>query len=140
MKKMVWFVVMVVLFVLSLVVLEAYAVDLAQPSKTQLKKTVIEIDYGGIHPSRTIEVRLAKASTVLELLQNVAEVKTHPVGGYVMVVSIDGVEGKRGEMAWYYTVDGKSPGKVANSNVLNGEHRIKWIYKKDVCSSKVDKK
>lgn len=140
MKRIVWFAVVVVLSVLSLVVLEAYAVDSAWLSKAQSKKTVIEIDYGGIHTSRTIEVPSEKGNTALELLQAVAEVKTHPVGGYVMVISIDGIEGKRGEMAWYYTVDGKSPGKVANSNVLNGEHHIKWEYKKDICSPKVDKK
>lgn len=140
MKRTVWFVVTVVLFVLSLGVLEEYVVNQVQPFKAQTKKMVIEIDYGSIRPSRIIEVPLVKASTVLELLQAVAEVKTHPVGRYVMVVSIDGIEGKRGQMAWYYTVDGKSPGKVANSNVLNGAHHIKWEYKKDVCSSKVDKK
>ena len=104
------------------------------------KKVVMEIDYGNIRPSRIMEVASVKGKTVLEVLQTVAAVATHPVGKYVFVTSIDGVEGKRGETAWYYTVDDKSSEELAYTKVLNGTERIKWTYKKDVCSGKIDGK
>jgi hypothetical protein len=87
-----------------------------------------------------VDAPWVKNRTVLEVLQAVATVKTHPVGQYVFVAAIDGIEGKRGEMAWYYTLDGKSADELAYSKVLNGTERIRWVYKKDVCSWKVDGK
>ncbi|MCK4249427.1 MAG: DUF4430 domain-containing protein [Candidatus Omnitrophica bacterium] len=125
-----------VLCVSSVITLESWADNQTLDGK----KNVVEIDYGDIRPSRTFEVPWVKDRTVLEVLLIVATVETHPVGQYVFVFSIDGVEGKRGEMAWYYTVDGKSPGKLAYSNVLDDAKHIKWVYKKDVCSCKVDGK
>jgi len=104
------------------------------------KKIVVEIDYGGVQPLRTAEVPSMKGKTVLEVLQTVATVETHPVGQYVFVTSIDGVAGKRGEMAWYYTIDDKSPKELAYSKVLEGNEHVKWAYKKDVCSWRVDDK
>jgi hypothetical protein len=104
------------------------------------KKIVVEIDYGGVQPLRTAEVPSMKGKTVLEVLQTVATVETHPVGQYVFVTSIDGVAGKRGEMAWYYTIDDKSPEELAYSKVLDGTEHVKWTYKKDVCSWRVDGK
>lgn len=112
-----------------------------QPSNTNAtgKNITVEIDYGNIRPSRTVIVPRTKDRTILEVLQTIAEVKTHPADQYVFVVSIDGIEGKRGEMAWYYTVNDKSPDKLAYSNILNNKiNHIKWTYKKDVCSKKVD--
>jgi hypothetical protein len=103
-------------------------------------KVTLEIDYGSVRPSRTVEVPQVKGKTALEVLQIVAVVETHPAGQYVFVTSIDGIAGKRGEMAWYYTVDGKSPKELAYSKVINGTEHIKWTYKKDVCSWRVDGK
>jgi hypothetical protein len=100
---------------------------------------VMEIDYGTVRPPRTTEVSAAHDGTVLEALQTVATVETHPVGKYVFVTAIDGVKGKRGETAWYYTVDGKSPGRLAYAKPLEGARHIRWIYKQDVCSRTVDK-
>ncbi|MDP3786011.1 MAG: DUF4430 domain-containing protein [Candidatus Omnitrophota bacterium] len=100
---------------------------------------VVEIDYGGVRPSRTAEAPLLKGRTALEVLESVAKVKTNTVAGYVFVVSIDGVEGKRGDKAWYYMMDGKKSDKLASSNILNDVSRMKWEYKKDTCSEKVDK-
>jgi len=74
-----------------------------------------------------------------EYAESVAKVKTDTVAGYVFVVSIDGVEGKRGDKAWYYMVDGKEADKLASSNILNDADLMKWEYKKDTCSEKVDK-
>jgi len=104
-----------------------------------VKKITVEIDYGStIRPVRVVEVPLVKGQTVLELLERVASVETHPVGDHVFVTAIDGVEGKRGETAWYYKVDGQSPKELAYSKVLGDEKTIKWIYKKDHCSWRVD--
>lgn len=100
----------------------------------------MEIDYAGRLPSRNAEIVLPKGTTVLSTLQAAAEVKTCPIGGYVFVVSIDGVEGARGENAWYYTIDGKNPGELAYSKIIEGPAQIKWSYQKDVCSWKVDNK
>lgn len=127
-KKMSRFVAAVVLC-LSLLAIQANGED---------KKITVEIDYGSVRPSRTVEAALAKDRTALEVLQAVATVETHPVNQYVFVTAIDKVEGKRGEMAWYYEVDGKSADKLAYSNVINDAKCIKWTYKKDVCSCKVD--
>jgi hypothetical protein len=125
----------------SVIVLEAQEENQDSYVNGNNKKIVVEIDYGNIRPNRTVEVPLVKGKTILELLQTAAEVKTHTAGMYVFVTSIDGVKGKRGEMAWYYTVDDKSPEKLAYSKTLNGmEQRVKWSYKKDVCSCKVDGK
>lgn len=104
----------------------------------EYENVVVEIDYGKIRPARTVDVRCAKDKTVLEVLQAAATVETHPVRQYVFVASIDGVRGKRGEMAWYYAMDGKSADKLAYSNVVGNAKHIKWAYKKDVCSCKVD--
>lgn len=99
---------------------------------------VVEIDYGNIQPAVAINVPQAKGRTALELLQAVAEVKTHPVGEYVFVTAINGVEAKRGEMAWYYQIDGKPADKLAYSNLVDTANYLKWEYKKDRCSAKVD--
>lgn len=124
-------VVVAALCVLSVVISASYAI-----SKDNI---VVEIDYGGVRPSRTAEAPLLKGRTALEVLESVAKVKTDTVAGYLFVVSIDGVEGKRGDKAWYYTVDGKKADKLASSHILNDAGRMKWEYKKDTCSEKVDK-
>ncbi|MDD5500918.1 MAG: DUF4430 domain-containing protein [Candidatus Omnitrophica bacterium] len=98
----------------------------------------VEIDYGGKLPLRKADVVLPEGGTVLAALQSVADVGTHRAGGYVFVVSIDGVEGARGENAWYYTIDGENPGELAYSKVIASPAHIKWSYRKDVCSGKVD--
>jgi hypothetical protein len=100
----------------------------------------VEIDYAGNLPLREEEIVLAKGMTALSALQAVAEVKTHHIGEYVFVVAIDGVEGVRGENAWYYTINGKNPGELAYSKIIEGPAQIKWSYQKDVCSWKVDNK
>ena len=108
-------------------------------SNEDSKKIVVEIDYGNVRQSRTIEMDPVKGMTALELLQNVARVETHPVGEHVIVVSIDGVKGKRGDMGWYYTVNGKSADKLAYHYTVDGADHVQWNYKKDVCSITVDK-
>ncbi|MFH1288154.1 MAG: DUF4430 domain-containing protein [bacterium] len=108
--------------------------------KENNNKIIVEIDYGNIRLPRTAEVSSTEGKTVLEVLQTVATVETHPVDQYVFVTSIDGVSGKRGETAWYYKVDDKLADELAYSKILSGTERVKWIYKKDECSWKVDGK
>jgi len=103
-------------------------------------KVVMEIDYGGNLPLREAETVISGDMTVLAALQAVADVKTHCIGKYVFVVSIDGVEGARGRTAWYYTLDGKDPGELAYSKVVGSTSRVRWSYREDVCSGKVDRK
>lgn len=105
------------------------------------KKVNVVIEYGNGQPSRTVEAAVTPGETVLGLLQTVATVETHPVDQYVFVTAIDGVQGKRGEMAWYYTIDGNKADKLAAAKVVaDNTERITWTYQKDVCSCTVDKK
>jgi hypothetical protein len=124
--------------VLSVMVLPAYGV--CKTIANNKKSIVVDIDYGRVAVSRTVTASWVKGMTALEILQSVAEVKTKPVGEYVFVVAIDGVEGKRGDMGWYYEVNGNSSDKLAYSKVLNNADHVRWVYKKDVCSGKVDGK
>jgi len=140
MKKIFRIITMAVFCVSSAVALEARTKDQGAYINEKNNKIVVEIDYGNIQSSRTADVPAVKGKTALEVLQTVATVETQPVGQNVIVTSIDGVKGKRGEMAWYYTVDDKAPGELAYSKVLNGTEHVKWSYKKDVCSWKVDGK
>jgi hypothetical protein len=130
----------IIVFILSTVTFVAWAENQGASVNEGSKKVVVEIDYDSVRPSRTVEVSFIKGKTVLEILQTVATVETHPVGQYVFVTSIDGIEGKRGKMAWYYTIDGKSPRELAYSKIVDGAQHIKWTYMKDVCSEKVDGK
>ncbi|MEK7308710.1 MAG: DUF4430 domain-containing protein [Nitrospirota bacterium] len=139
MRRKVGIIALVVFCIISVATLSLRAENQSSGSENA-KKIVLEIDYGGIQPSRIVEVPLVKGKTVLEVLQTVATVETHPIGQYVFVTSIDGVAGKRGEMAWYYTIDDKSPKELAYSKVLEGKEHVKWTYKKDVCSWRVDGK
>ncbi|KFZ44369.1 hypothetical protein DS62_11710 [Smithella sp. SC_K08D17] len=140
MRRKVRIIAAVIFCILSVVAFLAQAENQRASVNEGGKKIIVEIDYGNNRPSRTVEIPLVKGKTFLDVLQTVATVETHPVGQYVFVTSIDGVAGKRGEMAWYYTIDGKSPGELAYSKVVDGAQRMKWIYKKDVCSWKVDSK
>lgn len=101
-------------------------------------KIQVEIDYGSLRPSRAVEATWKEGRTALAVLQSVATVETHPVGSYVFVTSIDGVSAKRGETAWYYTLNDKPTGELAYTKVPAAGERVKWVHKKDVCSWKVD--
>ncbi|HNZ32008.1 MAG TPA: DUF4430 domain-containing protein [Smithellaceae bacterium] len=127
-----------VFYVLSIFAFTVQAENQKASVSDKGKKITIEIDYGGVLPSKTVEVPLVKGKTILEELQTIATVETHPVGQYVFVTSIDGVAGQRGEMAWYYTIDGMPPGELAYSKGVENVQCVKWIYKKDECSWRVD--
>lgn len=103
------------------------------------KFVTVEINYGEQKAPETIRIECSRPMTALEALQHAARVKTHPVANYVFVTSINGVEAARGEMAWYYAVNGKKP-KVAINQPVKGGDTISWRFVKDVCSCTVDKK
>lgn len=103
------------------------------------KFVTVEINYGELKAAETILVECPETMTALEALQHAANVQTHPVANFVFVVGINGVEGIRGDMAWYYTVNGEKPTLAINQTVKPGD-TISWRYVKDVCSCTVDKK
>jgi hypothetical protein len=102
------------------------------------KDVVIVINYGKERAPKQFSMEWSNNLTALDALQSVIPVETHPVGKYIIVTSIDGVKGERGVMAWYYTINGKSVGKVAYSQLVSVGDTIQWNYTKDVCSGKVD--
>ncbi|NUO08952.1 MAG: DUF4430 domain-containing protein [Candidatus Brocadia sp.] len=101
------------------------------------RDVTIEINYGGMQQNREVKVAWKQGVTALEALQSVATVETRKVGEFLLVVSIDGVEGKRGDMAWYYDLNGKHATSVANKYILHEGDHMKWEYTKDVCTPKV---
>ncbi|MBT3354205.1 MAG: DUF4430 domain-containing protein [Candidatus Scalindua sp.] len=103
------------------------------------EKVKVGIDYGGTRKIRDAETKWTEGVTALEVLESVAQVETHQVKDYIFVTSIDGVKGRRGDKGWYYEINGKRADKLAFRRVLNKDDSTKWIYKKDVCSPKVDK-
>jgi hypothetical protein len=102
------------------------------------EKIKVRIDYGNARQSREANTQWKEGITALEALQSVAHVKTHQTGNYVFVTSIDGVKGSRGDMAWYYEINGKRADKLAYERILHKGDSTRWIYTMDVCSSKVD--
>ncbi|MFC1467516.1 DUF4430 domain-containing protein [Verrucomicrobiota bacterium] len=98
----------------------------------------LKIDYGTQQPARSVQVPFKAGQTALEILQRAATVETHPVGKYVFVSGIDDVKGKRGDMAWYYRINGQPAKKLAFFNIINKPCHITWIYTKDRCSATVD--
>ncbi|MFY9151018.1 MAG: DUF4430 domain-containing protein [Prolixibacteraceae bacterium] len=101
-------------------------------------QVIVEISYGKDLKEKQVSIAWEENLTALEALQKVADVKTHPIKNYVFVIEIDDVLAKRGDMAWYYSINGTLPRKLAiQQPVLPGD-TIRWRYVKDVCSGKVD--
>lgn len=112
------------------------------PSKDSLESkefsVKVIVDYGEAKSLREESIISNHPLTALEALQYVSVVETHPVKEYVFVSSIDSVHTIIGVNAWYYKVNGESPGVLAINNTLNNGDTLKWIYKTDVCSRTVD--
>ncbi len=99
----------------------------------------IQINYGN-NTSQIFSVPIPETGlTALEALMHVADVSTRPVNNHVFVTSVNGVQGKRGEMGWYYEVNNKPADMLAIRNILRAGDTACWIYKTDVCSRTVDK-
>ncbi len=133
------FVLAMVLGVLSLAVWMPNAHSTITQGNKDGKNIVVEIDYGSVRPMRQAQIPCVEGNTALDVLQKAAKVKTHSVRQKIFVSAVDGVEGKRGEMAWYYAINGKPARMLACSNVLKAGDSVRWTYKKDVCSGNVDK-
>lgn len=96
------------------------------------------IDFGGEKQQKETDIETTRQLTALEALQYASIVETHPVGKHVFVSSIDSIQTIRGVKAWYYKVNGESPGILAINNKINNGDTLRWIYKTDVCSRTVD--
>ena len=94
----------------------------------------VEIDYGGLQQSRKVEIAWKQGITALEALRSVTKIETKQAGEFILVNSIDGVEGKNGDKAWYYDINGKRATSFANKCILNEDDHMRWTYTKDVCS------
>lgn len=96
----------------------------------------VEIDYGGRQQSRKVEITWKQGITALEALQSVAKIETKQADEFILVNSIDSVEGQSGARVWYYDINGKRATSVANKCILGQDDYMKWEYTKDVCSPK----
>ncbi len=97
------------------------------------KSIRVEIDYGGLRPSRTIETGYDEGTSALALLRQVAEVQTYQAGTFVFVKSIDKIKSKPGKMGWFYSIDGVKAKKLAGSCLLKAAKNMKWTYKREAC-------
>jgi len=103
------------------------------------QKVSLVIDYSEVKEKETFEVLWEENMTALTALQSCAEVTTHPVGDYIFVTAINDVKATVGVKAWYYRINGESANVLAFRYFVKPGEQITWIYKKDECSSKVQK-
>ena len=108
------------------------------PKANNSAQVVVEIDFGKEKAAKTVSVDYTQNLTALEALQKCAIVKTEPLENLVFVTGIDYVNGKRGEMAWYYKINSENTKKLAISQLVEPGDTIQWRYVKDVCSATVD--
>ena len=113
------------LFLTSMLVLSIQA---------QEQNVTVEVDFGGKQPNETFQVKWFEGMNVLTALQSCATVETYPVKEYIFVTTINGIKTEIGVLAWYYEVNDKSTGKLAFRFPVKPGDKIRWIYKKDVCS------
>ena len=106
----------------------------AEPLHLESKRSItVEIDYGGLLPARKVETAYDEGTSALQLLQQVAEVKTHKVGAFVFVRSIDRVKSERGKMGWFYSIDGVPAKTLAKNRLLKNAKEMKWSYRVEAC-------
>ena len=96
-------------------------------------RVLVTIDYGGLKPTKRVEVELKAGMTALSALQNAADVTTKSVGKYTFVTSIDGVKSQSRKMGWFYQVDQNRADKLASDNVLGNIKTMVWEFKADNC-------
>jgi hypothetical protein len=105
-----------------------------EPSHLETKKSItVEIDYGGLRPARRVHTTYIEGMNVLQVLQQVAEVKTHKVGAFIFVRSIDRIKSVRGKMGWFYSIDGVPAKTLAKSRILKNAKEMKWSYRIEAC-------
>jgi len=72
-----------------------------ESAKCQTIKIKVEINYGSNNEIQEFNLTGIQNTTVLEALQKVAVVETHPVKENVFVTGINGTKAERGKTAWY---------------------------------------
>jgi hypothetical protein len=129
------------LFYIS-IVLSFFACNTHPTDSLESKEFSVKVivDYGEAKSLKEASIISNHPLTALEALQHVSVVETHPVKEHVFVSSIDSVRTNIGVKAWYYKVNGESPGLLAINNTLNNGDTLNWIYKTDVCSHTIDNK
>lgn len=106
----------------------------AQTLRFESKKSItVEIDYGDTRPVRRVETTYVEGMSALQLLQQVAEVKTHKVGAYIFVRSIDRLKSEPGKMGWFYSIDGVAAKTLAKNRLLENAKEMKWSYRVEAC-------
>lgn len=126
-----------IILLISIVFVGLVSFVLKGTDKEELK-VYVEVKFSDDNIQFT-KVNWQEDMTALEALQYAKTVETHPVGEYVFVSRIDSAKNIRGEKAWYYKINGKSPAKLAIWIEVEAGDTITWIYKQDVCSkSKYD--
>lgn len=115
----------------SLFLASAFALSI----HAQQQKVTVEIDYGGRQSDETHQINWFEGMTALTALQRCATIESYPVKEYIFVTTINGIKTERTLMAWYYTVNEQSTGKLAFRYEVKPGDTVRWIYKKDVCSN-----
>jgi|AGTN01.3.fsa_nt_gi hypothetical protein len=100
----------------------------------QQQKVTVEIDYGNEKPNETHQIKWFEGITAMTALQRCATIESYPVKEYIFVTTINGIKTERTVMAWYYTVNEESTGKLAFRYDVKPGDTVRWIYKTDVCS------
>lgn len=104
------------------------------------EKVSVLIEFNGANRNIEKEISYTENLSALDALMYAATIQTHPAENYVFVDEINGVENIKGKKVWYFTVNGEPAKKLAiNCNLAKGDI-VKWIYKKDVCSSTIKTK
>lgn len=101
------------------------------------ENAIVTIDFAGIKPTKTIEVKQTPGMTALELLEAAAKVTTKHAGKYIFITSIDGVKSTPKKMGWFYEVDGKRAKKTASSYILENIKTMRWEYRTDNCLNRL---
>lgn len=114
------------------------SVLLAEKPDRDNTTVAIKVMNGGSGEAWSTNVAWHSGMNVLEALQSACAVETKPAGGYIFVTGINGTEGKRGDKAWYFEVNGVPSKTLASHTPVEAGDKMTWELKKDVCSCKVD--
>lgn len=95
----------------------------------------VEIDFGKDKPLQTHQVEWKEGMTALTALQYCTAIETKPIKDYIFVSDINGVKNTPFELVWYYEINDDKPKFLAYKQPIKNGDKIKWIYKKDTCSS-----
>ncbi len=93
----------------------------------------VTIDYGQLHPTRTVMTTYRSGDTALEVLRQVAMVGIKKAGKYTFITAIDGIVSKPKETGWFYTLDGERADKTASAKRLHNAQEMQWAFRPDHC-------